>query len=102
MRLDAMHHFTSKLPSLELDKDAPEIGQSTSECLQSGAMIGALREMESFIEKYNESFENINVLLTGGDMHFFVYKLKRKIFAAPNLILIGLNQICEYNRDENE
>jgi type III pantothenate kinase len=43
-------------------------------------------------------YSNFNVLLTGGDMGFFVSHLKNRIFADPNLIYKGLYAISEYNQ----
>ncbi|MEY4380679.1 MAG: hypothetical protein RJA92_59, partial [Bacteroidota bacterium] len=42
-------------------------------------------------------YSNFNVLLTGGDMPFFVPHLKNRIFADPNLIFKGLYAISENN-----
>jgi hypothetical protein len=36
-------------------------------------------------------------MLTGGDHEFLHKKLKISIFAAPNLVLFGLNEILDYN-----
>src|SRR5690606_40517597 len=45
---------------------------------------------------------NFNVLLTGGDAPYFVYHLKNKIFADPNLIFKGLYAISEHNNRSEE
>jgi type III pantothenate kinase len=37
------------------------------------------------------------VLLTGGDICYFVPHLKKRIFADQNLIFKGLYAICEKN-----
>ncbi len=59
--------------------------------------MGALYEMQGFLEGYKEKLIKLNILLTGGDAHFFVNRLKTKIFAAPQLVLQGLNEILENN-----
>jgi type III pantothenate kinase len=42
-------------------------------------------------------YPHLKVFLTGGDIFFFENKLKNNIFAQPDLLLIGLNRILEYN-----
>lgn len=97
MRLKAMHDFTDQLPQVERSKRFETIGNDTETALQVGAEVGAVLEVEGFIEKYKKTFENLNVLLTGGDAQFFVNSMKTKIFAAPHLVLQGLNEILDCN-----
>lgn len=40
---------------------------------------------------------NLNVVLTGGDVDFFVKNLKSPNFANAHLVLEGLNKILNYN-----
>ena len=59
--------------------------------------MGALHELQGFVDSYKEKLIKLNILLTGGDAHFFVNRLKTKIFATPQLVLQGLNEILEHN-----
>lgn len=93
LRLKAMHTFTSKLPLVKRGKADNLIGNSTTSALQIGATGGVFHEINSFIEHAKKLYKGLNVILTGGDAHFFADKLKTKIFVNPNLVLIGLNQI---------
>lgn len=97
MRLDSMHHFTDQLPQVSLSKDPLGFGVNTISALQVGAQLGAVMEIEGFINLYKERLNKLNILLTGGNAHFFVNRLKTRIFAAPHLVLQGLNEILEYN-----
>ncbi len=98
MRLEAMHTLTAKLPLVELEKnDISLVGNDTKTALQSGAQLGALYEMQGFIDAYVQRFGKIRTLLTGGNADFFVKRLKNQIFADSNLVLIGLNVILNYN-----
>ncbi len=97
MRLQAMNHFTDKLPMIPVEEDFPLIGNSTKTSLQSGALSGAVAELNGIIAEYKERFGNVLVLLTGGDATFFESKLKNEIFAVPNLVLTGLNKILNFN-----
>lgn len=96
MRLAAMHHFTDKLPSVEV-KEHKTIGRSTEECLISGAVLGAINEMKGFLEGYNTAFGKINKCITGGDAQIFVLNMKTEIFVVPHLVLQGLNEILLFN-----
>ncbi len=97
MRLNAMHTMTRKLPQVQHTEDLPEWGTTTATALQVGAALGSLKEIEGFIKDYRKKFGKLNILLTGGDSHFFVNRLKSKIFASPNLVLEGLNKILQHN-----
>lgn len=97
MRLDAMQHFTAKLPRPKALLPTNWIGDSTESALQNGALHGLLWEIEGYIQQSNADFTSINVLLTGGDADFFAKNLKSKIFVNQNLVLWGLNKILNYN-----
>lgn len=100
MRMRAMHEFTGNLPNLELEWQKTEllnIGKSTKECMLKGAFEGILHEINSFIDHYKEEFGQLAVILTGGDASIFETNIKAPIFVRPNLVLIGLNRILEYN-----
>jgi type III pantothenate kinase len=97
MRFDAMHHFTSRLPQLELQNQNPIlVGDSTTTSMESGAIIGAISEIEGVIMKYITEFPKIKVFLTGGNTEFLKTKIINKIFADEHLVLKGLNAISRY------
>jgi type III pantothenate kinase len=97
MRLKAMHHYTAKLPLVKADSNVPLIGYDTNSNLLSGAVLGLAKEIDGFVDAYNEKFGNFNVLLTGGDIVHLASHLKNKIFADPELIFKGLYAISEVN-----
>lgn len=97
MRLKAMHEFTAKLPLLQPHEQADWIGKTTESAMQNGAQLGAILEIEAFIEKCRSHYNQLNVILTGGDADFFAKTLKTKIFANQNLVLVGLNKILKHN-----
>ncbi len=101
MRFRAMHEQTALLPLVTPDYHVPLIGYDTKTNLQSGVILGMAKEIDGIIEAYALKFNNFNVLLTGGDMAFFVPHLKNRIFADPYLIFKGLYAICEYNTIQN-
>ena len=93
MRLKAMHTFTARLPLAPRGPMEHWIGHSTDSALRNGAQWGATWELTSLIDHCQANFGEITVVLTGGDADFFVKNLKRKIFANPDLVLVGLNKI---------
>ena len=97
MRYKALHAFTSRLPLLEYYNDAQLIGSDTSSGIHSGVMNGAAAEMEGIIQQYRQLYPGLKIILTGGDQNYFDKRLKIKTFAAPNLVLEGLNLILDFN-----
>jgi type III pantothenate kinase len=63
----------------------------------SGVVNGVIAEMIGFISNYEKQYKSLKIVLTGGDANFFVKELKNGIFADPNLVLKGLNEILIYN-----
>lgn len=101
MRLKAMHTFTGKLPLLSWEEPEGFIGDSTRSSMLQGVKQGVLGETQHQIGLYKEKFPGLKVLITGGDATFFEKNLKKGIFAAPNLVLIGLNTIRQYKQSLN-
>jgi len=97
MRLQSLNHYTAKLPLVKADWNAPLIGYDTSSNILSGVVIGMAKEIDGFINTYEEKYGNFNVLLTGGDLGILASHLKKKIFADPELIFKGLYAISEVN-----
>lgn len=97
MRFKALNHFTAKLPLVEPAELDSFIGNTTQTSIQTGVLFGVLHEFKGFKQQYQQQFGDIKVLVTGGDTSFFESQLKNEIFAQPNLVLIGLNKILDYN-----
>ena len=97
MRVEAMHEFTSKLPSLQPSEPMTVLWDTTASCMQIGAYNGVLGELQELIKAYRERFEDLTVILTGGDAEIFGKRLKNCIFAHSNFLLEGLHELLEYN-----
>nr|WP_255785026.1 type III pantothenate kinase [Membranihabitans maritimus] len=97
MRLKAMHQFTDRLPLVEYTDELSLLGNSTKSALQNGGIRMAIMEAEAFIRELEVKYGELKVILTGGDHKIFAKYLKTKIFAHPDLILFGLNEISKYN-----
>lgn len=97
MRYDALHNFTAQLPLLNPETMEGFIGRNTNESIISGVQEGILAEALGRIAQYEKAFGQLTVILTGGDLAFFEKRMKKQIFALPNLVLTGLNQILKIN-----
>jgi len=98
MRYKALSFFTDRLPHLQFEQDFHEvIGASTKSSITSGVQQGALYEVEGYVNHFKEQNKNGIIVATGGNLSFLVDGLKNSIFAAPDLILSGLNEILLYH-----
>lgn len=96
-RFKALHHFTSKLPLVELNEYHPLIGSDTQGCILSGVLNGVLHEVDGYINSLKTQYSDVEVVFTGGNSFFFDKKLKNSIFVHPNLLILGLNRILTHN-----
>jgi len=97
MRFKALEVFTAKLPLVKPHWNFPLLGYDTKTNIQSGVIFGMAKEIDGVIEAYEERYDNLHVLMTGGDAHYFMPFLKKKITEDPDLIFKGLYVISEYN-----
>lgn len=100
MRYDAMYNFTAKLPLLYPEMPEGFIGNSTAFSMHSGAVNGLLYEIEGFIKRYEESYDSLTIILTGGDAEFLAKRLKNTIFANSNFLLESLNNLYLYKNQK--
>jgi type III pantothenate kinase len=97
MKYSALHNFTSKLPLVHSKEMGNRVGKSTEECIRSGVLGGSIAEMQGMITAYRNDFNDLHVLLTGGDADFFESNLNTPIFVRPNLILEGLVAVFDHS-----
>ena len=100
IRFKALHQFTGKLPLINQKEEFEEIGTNTESAIRAGIQLGVLFEIEQYIDHFNKLYQNLQIIITGGDSYFFDKKLKKTIFVDFNLNLLGLNRILEYNVEE--
>jgi len=101
MRWRAMHTFTARLPLVSLDSpeqsaNVPFIGESTEEALQSGGLIGMAAEIDQIIRRYADKFAALQIVTCGGDMNYLRPWILSEHQYVPELVLIGLNSIVQY------
>ncbi|MBQ9076235.1 MAG: type III pantothenate kinase [Muribaculaceae bacterium] len=94
MRLDALNHFTARLPRVAIEGDTPLWGVDTETAMRSGAIYGIAAEVSYFRKKLPD---DAVVVLTGylsgkvGELLDFPVKVE------PHLVTKGLNTILIYN-----
>jgi len=98
MRLKAMHAFTGRLPEVNWQNDLDFMGVDTQSSLIRGVNQGVLGEAERFISLYTKRFGPLRIMICGGDLPFFEKNLKMGIFAAPELVPVGLNSILRHKQ----
>ncbi|SHI60698.1 type III pantothenate kinase [Mesonia phycicola] len=100
MRAKAMHQYTGKLPLVELNMDIENkiLGKNTQQCMQIGVLKATSLEIDGFIEEYKDVYEDLTIILTGGDSQVLSKNVKNSIFASSNFLIEGLNQILEFNK----
>ena len=97
MRYKSLHTFTANLPLLKKKEVEKIIGNTSKKAIHSGVIKGTLFEIEGVINQYQEKYEDLTVILTGGDAKFLSKNLKSTIFANSNFLLDGLNYILQLN-----
>lgn len=97
MRFKALNQFTDKLPLVKQQKYDKLFGTSTENAIRAGVQNGVVFEVDKTIDTFKEFYNNLKVIITGGDAEFFEKKLKNSFFVNFNLIAMGLNRILEYN-----
>jgi type III pantothenate kinase len=96
LRYAALHNFTAKLPLLSAEMPNYHIGNSTQQSIHSGVVNGYIYEIEGFIYEYSKQYQDITIILTGGDAEFLAKRLKNTIFANSNFLLESLNNLYTY------
>ena len=99
MRYKSLNYFTSKLPLLNSKRESELIGTDTNRSIQSGVINGVISEIDGVISQYIHEFDDLTVVLTGGDSEFLSKRLKNSIFANSNFLLDGLNHLIQFNLD---
>jgi type III pantothenate kinase len=99
MQANALHTFTDRLPLVmpDPDEEVPLTGSSTRGSILSGIINTTVASMEGIIAGYLDENPGLKIILSGGDLKYFDKRLKYSIFALPNLVAAGLNEILDFN-----
>jgi len=97
MRLKALHSFTSRLPLVLRGEKYSFPGHNTKDAILAGVITGVTYEINEYIRTFEKKYENLKVILTGGDGEFLKSRISKKINFMPGIVTDGLNYILEYN-----
>jgi len=98
MRFKALNHFTGKLPLTKFNKEKLKlIGNTTETSMFSGVFNGLKHELKGVVNDYLVQYDDLKIVVTGGDINLFDLEPKNRIFADEFLVLKGLNEILNYN-----
>lgn len=97
LRFKSLNTFTDKLPLINFENHEDLIGIDTRTSILSGVINGLISEIDGMITRYMSEYSDLKVVVTGGEMFYFEKRLKSNIFAEPNLVLLGLNEILKFN-----
>jgi type III pantothenate kinase len=98
LRYKTLNTLTANLPLLDTEMPLQLTGNTTASAIHSGVVFGIIKEIDGIIDDYQEKYEDLTVILTGGDANFLSKQLKNGIFANSNFLLEGLNFILEFNK----
>ncbi len=97
MRYKSLNHYTGNLPLLEVKKAENPMGKNTDQAIHSGIYYGIIDEINGRIEYYNNKYDSLTVLLTGGDANKLPKTLKNSIFAHSNFLAEGMFHLLKLN-----
>lgn len=99
MRLTVLHQMTKKLPQVEVEQNAltPLFGKNTKEAIAAGVVRGVVFEVKGYMRALSEQGIDFVAFATGGHVPYILNGVKDGMRHEPNLVLIGLNKILEYN-----
>jgi type III pantothenate kinase len=81
LRYKSLNTLTANLPLLETKQPLNIIGDSTASSIHSGVVYGLVKEIDGLIDHYRSQYQDLTVILTGGDAGFLSNQLKNSIFA---------------------
>ena len=99
VRLEALNHFTQALPLIETDGDCPRWGYDTTTAMRAGAIRGVVGELQYYRHCLRTDSYSATVVLTGGSADLIMPYISTPTIYEPNLVLIGLNRILNYNEN---
>lgn len=97
MRLEALNHYTARLPLVETDGPVPEWGYDTPTALRTGAVRGVIAEIEYYRSRLPE---DAVVILTGGAVNLVENEVNFPVVVDHHLVPKGLNSIIRYNENQ--
>jgi type III pantothenate kinase len=108
MRFTMLHRMTKKLPLVEVDENEliPLFGKNTRDAIAAGVIRGVGYEVKGYMRTLGEKMSHFRTFLTGGNAPYILNNVrasrteKRELQYEKNLVLIGLNEILVFNKND--
>ncbi|MEG1634168.1 MAG: type III pantothenate kinase [Rikenellaceae bacterium] len=98
LRFKSLNTFTNKLPLCNLNEEKHSLcARSTLSAIESGVVLGIVYEIDGYIKAYEELYDDLKIIFTGGDAKYFGSKFKIPIFANCEIVTKGLYKVLKYN-----
>ena len=95
MRLQALNHYTARLPMVEPVADCPVWGDDTNSALVAGAVNGVVAELQYYRSRLPADALTV---VTGGAADLVIGRLSSSHIYVENLVSLGLEDIINFNR----
>ena len=98
LRLHSLRRGAFNLTEVKPNYPKSSIADDTETSINIGVLLGIENEINGFINNYKNEYNNLKVIISGGNSDFLYGKLKNTIFTNSNFIYKGLNYLIEYNQ----
>lgn len=101
LRFTSLKQMTKKLPLVEAEENEliPLFGKNTRDAIAAGVIRGVAYEVKGYMHTLEKQVTHYKTYLTGGHAPYILNNVKRPIIHEKNLVLIGLNGILEFNKN---
>ena len=108
MRLTMLHRMTKKLPLVEVEEGEliPLFGKNTRDAIAAGVVRGVVYEVKGYMRALAHRGTRFQTYLTGGNASYILNSLRPNgkrsypLHYEKHLVLIGLNTILTYNKQD--
>lgn len=108
MRFTMLHRMTKKLPQVDADENEliPLFGKNTRDAIAAGVVRGVAYEVKGYMRTLQEKTPHFRTFLTGGHAPYVLKNVRssrteqREMRYEKNLVLIGLNEILVFNKND--
>ena len=110
MRFTVLQRMTKKLPLVEVEENEliPLFGTNTRDAIAAGVIRGVAYEIKGYMRTLRARMPHFQTYLTGGNAPYVLNNVrssrneKRDIHYEKHLVLIGLNTILVYNKEQRK
>ena len=100
LAMNALSNNAAQLYNVSLEAPSRVIGRNTTECMQSGMILGNAACIDGMIDRIEEELGyTAAVIATGGMRHVVIPYCRHQIIIDDSLLLKGLKILYDKNRD---